>query len=248
MGTDLFEGADRALLHHSDFGRLPHDAGNFLIDLLHESGLRGGTVVDLGCGAGILARVLLDGGYDVFGVDPSQAMLDLAAREAPEAQFWCGSVLEAPLPMAAAVAATGEVLNYAADRRAGYNALAELARRVEEALVPGGVFLFDLSTPGRCGPDGVLRQWRDRAEMTLYMESYEHHASEILDRRVTIFHALGSGTYRRSDERQVLRLFDPEIVLEQLASAGLRPEEVGSYPASSPMSPPDGWSVFVARK
>ena len=248
MGTDLFNGADRALLRHTDFGRLPHDAATFLIDLLHETGLRGGTVVDLGCGSGILARKLLTAGYDAFGVDVNRDLLDMAAREAPEAQFWCGSVLDAPLPTAVAVAATGEVLNYAADRRAGYGTLAGLARRVAAALVPDGVFLFDLSTPGRCGPEGVLRQWHDREELTLYMESREDSSQQVLDRRVTMFQQTGPGTYRRSDERHVLRLFDPEIVLEHLVAAGLRPEEVGGYPAGQPMVPPDGWSVFMARK
>jgi hypothetical protein len=46
----------------------------------------------------------------------------------------------------------------------------------------------------------------------------------------------------------VLRLFDPDIVLEHLMAAGLRPEEVGGYLAGQPLVPPDGWSVFLARR
>jgi hypothetical protein len=150
--------------------------------------------------------------------------------------------------MAAAVAATGEVLNYAADRRAGHAALRDLARRVAAALVPEGLFLFDLSTPGRNGPEEVRRQWHDRDEWTLYMEARESKAEYVLDRRITTFRRTGPDSYQRTDERHVLRLFEPAAVVADLVAAGLHVEILDEYPSDLPASPPAGWSVFLARK
>jgi SAM-dependent methyltransferase len=248
MGTDVFYGADQSLLHHVDFGRLAARAADQLIGLLRQAGLRGGTVVDLGCGSGILARIVSDFGYDAYGVDISPDMIDLARKEAPEAEFHCGSILDAPIPAAVAVTATGEVLNYAADRRAGQSAVRDVAQKVAASLVPGGVFLFDLSTPGRYGPDGVRQQWHDREDWTLYMEAREDPAEHILDRRITIFRRTGSDVYRRTDERHILRLFEPDAVVADLVAAGLAVEVLDGYPADQPVTPPPGWSVFLARK
>ena len=43
----------------------------------------GGTVLDVGCGTGVLAARLVQEGYDVTGADPFAAMLDLAKQREP---------------------------------------------------------------------------------------------------------------------------------------------------------------------
>jgi 2-polyprenyl-3-methyl-5-hydroxy-6-metoxy-1,4-benzoquinol methylase len=94
---------------------------------LADAGLTVGTVVDLGCGSGIFAAILSEAGYDVRGVDPAPAMVDLARTHAPRATIELGSVHDFELPRAVAIVALGEVLNYATDSRAGLDAR---ARRV----------------------------------------------------------------------------------------------------------------------
>jgi hypothetical protein len=66
---------------------------------------------------------------------------------------------------------------------------------VAAALVPDGLFLFDLSTPGRNAGAQLHRQWHDRDEWTLYMEAREDAAEQILDRRITIFCRTGPDGY-----------------------------------------------------
>jgi 2-polyprenyl-3-methyl-5-hydroxy-6-metoxy-1,4-benzoquinol methylase len=49
----------------------------------------GGDVLDVGCGAGVpVARVLVDAGFNVTGIDISTSMLELARMHVPEATFY----------------------------------------------------------------------------------------------------------------------------------------------------------------
>ena len=52
----------------------------------------GGHVLDAGCGTGLKARALVDGGYQVTGIDISQKMLDLAKHRVPEATCEVGDM------------------------------------------------------------------------------------------------------------------------------------------------------------
>lgn len=247
MGDLSFYGAEQASIHHRGFGELARRAGLLLRDRLLAAGHRDGMVVDLGCGTGILARLLSDAGYAVLGVDISPGMLALAAGHAPAASLRCSPLLDVDLPRSVAVAATGEVLNYATDPRAGLEEVDRLARRVREALEPGGVFLFDVATPGRAGPDGVRQQFHDQPDWTLYMRAEEDRDRATLERWITIFTRTEGSDYRRTDERHVLRLYEPRQVVALLEGAGFGVEVLEDYPASPPQrSPLPGWKVFVA--
>ncbi len=128
-GFSGFYGRDVAHVHDTGHGDYARDAAPDLLRRLHEAGLDGGLVVDLGCGSGIWARALLDAGFEVLGVDLSADLLAIARERAPEARFVQASVLDAELPRCAAVTAMSEVVNYAADPRLGRPALAGLMAR-----------------------------------------------------------------------------------------------------------------------
>jgi SAM-dependent methyltransferase len=74
---------DLAAIHDAGFGGFARDAAPGLLRRLRRAGIRDGLVVDIGCGSGIWARALTDAGYDVLGVDVSEAMLQIARRRAP---------------------------------------------------------------------------------------------------------------------------------------------------------------------
>ncbi|MEV4510355.1 class I SAM-dependent methyltransferase [Dactylosporangium sp. NPDC049525] len=57
-----------------------------------------GPVVDVGCGPGHVTAHLRGLGVDVFGVDLSPAMIDLARREHPGIRFEVGSMTDLDLP------------------------------------------------------------------------------------------------------------------------------------------------------
>ena len=75
--------ADLAFVHDVGFGTFSEKAGPGLIALLEKRGIDRGLVVDLGCGSGIWAAEASRAGYDVLGIDQSEAMIALARKRAP---------------------------------------------------------------------------------------------------------------------------------------------------------------------
>jgi SAM-dependent methyltransferase len=210
---------------------------------LHAQRVVSGLVVDLGSGSGILARRLTDAGYDVVGVEQSSHMIEIARRAAPAARFVHGSAFDCELPPCVAVTAIGEVLNYRFDERSSWLALKRVFNRVSRSLEPGGLFVFDLSGPGRGGRSGVIESWHDRDDYTMYFRAEEDARRGLLLRDHFVFVREGS-RYRRVDERHVLRLFDPDKVTELLRETGFAVRRRRGYPGGPDIP---GWHVFMAR-
>ena len=235
----MYYGADQAAIHHERFGSLAREAAALVQARLRDAGIKGGLVVDLGSGSGIYARTMTDAGFDVIGVDISADMVALARAHAPAATFTVGSIHDFALPSGVvALTALGEVCNYATDTRAGLDALRTLAIKAADALARGGVFVFDVATPGR-GAAG--QRFHDADDWSLGLLMTEH--DDVLERAITIF-ARDGDAYRRVDEHHVLRLYDPSAVEQLLADAGFEVEVRAGYdrPATFP-----GWKVFVSR-
>jgi SAM-dependent methyltransferase len=247
VGNEGFYGAEQARIHHERFGDLARDAARALAAILTSRGLTAGTITDLGCGSGILARVLTDLGYDVHGVDLSPHMIELAEQNAPRASFRCASLVDTPIAPSVAVTAIGEALNYATDSRAGFDAVTALARRVHAALAPGGVFLFDVATPGRNLGLDTRERVHDQGDWVLTMRATEE--GDRLDRRIAIYSRGSDGRYERVDEHHVVHLYDPDELGRVLTEVGFTVETRTSYGAErGDSTPPTGWTVFVAAK
>lgn len=246
-----FYAADQAWIHDVRFGDVARAAAALLITRLQAAGLTGGTVVELGCGSGISAELLVEAGYDVVGVDISPAMVDLAAARVPSARFTVGSLWDAELPHGAvAVTAVGEACNYATDPQAGLTQLAALFGRVAEALAPSGVLLFDVSTPGRFGPTRERVVFHDYDTWALHMHGTEAEDGSTLERDITIFREDPEqpGVWRRSDELHRLVLYRSEDVHAALTEAGFTADEQADYGVVSASVPPGGWRTFVATR
>ena len=71
---------DLAYIHDAGFTESARQAAATVLNLLREKKIKSGLVVDLGCGSGVLANRLTREGFDVLGVDISEAMLKLARK------------------------------------------------------------------------------------------------------------------------------------------------------------------------
>jgi hypothetical protein len=106
--------------------------------------------------------------------------------------------------------------------------------------------MFDVSTPGRLGPDVRRVVFHDREDWSLAMEGSEE--GDTLDRRIVVFRRTNEGLYRRTDEHHVLYLYEPAAVEAALLDAGFIVERRASYGSEATRSTPaTGWAVFVAR-
>jgi SAM-dependent methyltransferase len=212
-------GRDLAHVHHASFTTLARRLARATSRLLSARGVRGGLVVELGCGTGVSTRVLCDAGFDVLGVDLSAAMLRHARRTAPRARFVRASAFAVAIPPCRAITAFGEVLGYAFDPRSGPGALARLFRRAHAALAPGGVLVFDLIERSGLRP-GRTRRARSRGRgWTVDATIAEDRRRRLVVRRIETRRRVG-GRWRTSRETQAVRLHDRRAVLRALRAAG----------------------------
>ena len=233
---------DLAYIHDAGFGAFAADAAPWLLELFRSRGLVSGTVVDLGCGSGIWARALADARYDVLGIDISPAMIDIARKRTPSSEFRVGSCLDADLPPCVAVTALGEIFNYLFDEQNTPRQLSSLFRRVHAALQPGGLFVFDVATPGRI-PTGHRRSHTVGPDWACLVEAIEDPKTKTLVRHITSFRQQGA-TYRRDQEVHRLRLYDSTELATELRQIGFKVKTVRSYGATKF---PPGYVGFVAR-
>ncbi|HEY6296084.1 MAG TPA: class I SAM-dependent methyltransferase, partial [Streptosporangiaceae bacterium] len=102
---------DLALIHARGYGGYADYCAPDILSLL--SPVRGGLVLELGCGAGALTRHLLDAGFAVVATDAAPAMLELAWEAlGGEADLRRLRLPDDPLPAADAIVSVGHVISY----------------------------------------------------------------------------------------------------------------------------------------
>ncbi len=117
------------------------------LDLIVEGLPRGARVLDLGCGTGEpVARYLVGKGFGVVCVDESAAMLDIARRVVPGAEFVLGDMREVSLAGGFAAAVAWDSVFHLP--RAGHR---RLFRRLAGLLEPGGRLLLSAGGTGHEG-------------------------------------------------------------------------------------------------
>jgi len=235
---------DLAYIHHAGFTGFVTKAAPGLLGLLRQNGVRGGLVIDVGCGSGVWARELTGNGYDVLGIDLSAAMIRLARQRAPDAKFQVGSLFSANLPHCDAVTAIGECVNYAFDPRSGKRALGRFFHRVYDSLRPGGVFVFDVVEPGVVADGTPQRRFSEGPDWAILLEVREDRGRKVLTRRIVSFRKLGK-LYRRSEETHRLHLYHRSELLSELTRAGFQARLLNGYGRFRFSS---AHAAFLARK
>lgn len=226
-------------MHHLGFGFHADACAPGILALVEP--VRGGLVLELGCGSGLLTRHLVEAGHRVVATDASPAMLALARETAPGADVRQLVLPDDPLPECDAVVSVGHALSYLPDEEAIDRALVAIAR----ALRPGGVLALDLcdlrygelrrdeATAGRIADDWAI------------VTSFELPRPSLFVREIASFLRNENGTWRRDDERHENVLVDTATVPKLLAENAVEAEVTESF-AQEKL--PGGLVAIVGRK
>jgi SAM-dependent methyltransferase len=226
-------------VHHLGFGFHADATAPGILALLEP--VRGGLVLELGCGSGLLTRYLIEAGHRVVATDASPAMLALARETAPGAEVRQLVLPDDPLPECEAVISVGHVFSYLSDEAAIERALAAAA----EALRPGGVLALDLCDLRY----GELR--RDDpsssriADDWAIVTRFSLPRPNLFVREIAAFLRGEDGAWRRDDERHENVLVDTALVPALLAKHGVKARVSESFGEEKL---PDGLVAIVGRK
>ena len=210
---------DLARIFHEAFGFHADRVAPAILRLLDPVRERGGLVLELGCGSGLLTKYLVDAGHRVLATDASPAMVELARTYVPAALVEILRLPDDPLPTADAIVSVGHPLSYLDSEADIDRALAAIAR----ALATGGVLAFDICDLewGADRRDQQPKVWfGDDWMLTTRVSVLD---DRIFRREMTMFVRAGD-LWRREDETHDNVLIDTAHIPELLARFGVTAE------------------------
>ena len=195
-------------------------------------------VLDIGCGTGTFALLLADRGYEVTGVDPAKASLDVARTKpgADSVRWIDGDATQLPPLQVDLATMTGNAAQAIVDEDAWLGTL----RGAREVLRPGGYLVFETRDPSR----QAWTEW-NRADT--------HRVTEVAETWIDLLAVDGPlvsfrGTYVFPDGEvltsdSTLRFRERDEVEAALSANGYAVDEVRDAPDR-----PGRELVFFARR
>ena len=116
----------------------------YISNFFAENGVKQGSILDLACGTGTIAKALCEKGYTVTGLDLSEEMLNVAvAKNISDAFFVKGDMtaFELPSPVDGCICSM-DAINHLTD----YMKVCQCFACVYKALKEQGIFVFDVNT------------------------------------------------------------------------------------------------------
>ena len=128
---------------YNEFGwnYYPEIFGEQLLQWLKRKEFAPGNSMDLGCGTGVLCRILQNEGIRAAGMDFSAGMIDIARQDSPEIPYEVADMITyCPRGRFDLVTCTGDALNHIPD----LDDIRKIFRNVYAYTSPGGYFIFDI--------------------------------------------------------------------------------------------------------
>lgn len=206
-------------------------------------------LLDLGCGTGSLSVLMAERGFEVCGIDTSCEMLSAAQKKAADRKL---RVMLAEQDMTKLDCGNGfgaaicclDGVNYIENR----SSLAGCFGRVSEALVPGGLFVFDVNTEYKYEnvlsgnafvyePDGLFLTWR----------SYYAKRSGKCSFYLTFFERDGD-RWHRCDEYQKQTRFSGRTLSSALKTAGFSVLDVVCDISGTPSDAKSERNYYICKR
>lgn len=180
-------------------------------------------VLDLGCGTGTLTEMLYAAGYDMVGVDNSDAMLqkamDKKMETGSEILYLCQDMRGLALySTVGTVISVCDSINYILEPEE----LLEVFSLVNNYLYPEGIFIFDFNTDYKYREvigDTVIAE--NREDCSFIWENFYDEEQQINEYDLTLFLQREGELFERVTETHFQRGYTPEEIRELLEQAGL---------------------------
>jgi SAM-dependent methyltransferase len=244
MSTPEFTDPRQVAIYDAVNSYEPGTQPDFYLHLAQEVGAE--TVVDLGCGTGIITLEFARRGYRMIGVDPSPVMLEVALQKpgADGVQWVQGGAGQLGTPGADLAIMSGHVAQFILTDPDWLDALAG----VKKALRPGGYLAFESRDPR-------AQEWkRWSARKRIIPDSpYGRIESWTLTTNVEgdVVYAVGHRRLLRSNEVLVtplaLRFRNEELLRHSLTSSGFSVEDVFGDWDRRPSAPGERELIVIAR-
>lgn len=191
---------------------------------LEKYGINDGIVLELGCGTGNLTELLAARGYDMIGVDCSDAMLSVACEKREKSGhdilYLCQDMTMLELyGTVRAVVSVCDSINYLVEDEE----LVACFSLVNNYLDPGGMFVFDFNTRYKYETvigNRVIAENRD--DCSFIWENFYDAESLVNEYDLTVFVKEKTGdSFRRFTETHYQRGYTLEQMKAFLEKAGL---------------------------
>lgn len=196
-------------------------------------------VVDLGCGTGTLTELMYAKGYDMIGVDESEAMLNIAMQKkeksGSEILYLMQDMRELDLySTVGTVFSVCDSINYILEEEE----LEAVFSLVQNYLFPGGILIFDFNTEYKYREvigNTVIAE--NREDCSFIWENMYDPEDEINEYDLTLFVREEDGRFRRFTETHLQRGYTPEQMGRLVKQAGLKILEMTDADTGGSMRP-----------
>lgn len=207
-------------------------------------------VVDLGCGTGTLTELMYQKGYDMIGVDASDAMLNIAMekkeKSGAEILYLMQDMRELDLySTVGTVYSVCDSLNYILEEEE----LQTVFSLVKNYLFPGGIFVFDFNTDYKYREIiGNTTIAENREDCSFIWENFYDPEEEINEYDLTVFVREEDERFRRFTETHLQRGYTVEQITGLLRQTGFHILELTDADTGGEAGPESGRVLVTARR
>lgn len=201
---------------------------NKYLMLLKKNGIKHGTVLDAGCGTGLMSLHLFENNYEVIGADISEDMLIQARKKATLSNYpidWYNCDITKGFPFKQefnAIISSLDVVNHIIDIKQ----VESFFLNCYESLKEGGIFLFDINSYKK-----FTRQYANRKyvysshhSVCVWKNSYNSQ-TELCEMSLEVF-SKEDGKYRKNTDFFIERYYSLESIKRLIKKVGFRSFDV----------------------
>lgn len=203
---------------YNEFGwnYYPEIFGEQLLIWLKRKGLSPKNSMDLGCGTGVLCRILQNAGIKAAGMDFSDGMIAIARQDSPEISYEVADMVTyCPEAQFDLVTCTGDALNHIRSIRD----VQKIFQNVYRYTSPGGYFIFDILNEQEVSTSEPFEMdFTDKIRVWFQMTRPEEDQVNL---KVRVYED-GNLQFEENIRETV---HDPKVVCDLLKQAGFRVEK-----------------------